>query len=372
MTKRMITMLLAAVILLSANGCAPAPDTAENSSSSSVTTEELQVLQDENEKLKQELAELKGESSKTEGEESKEEVETESSAASEPAAKPTTPPTNTQAPVANNNSSSATASKPNNQAAASKPAGNNAQTASSTPAPQKTNNSTGKGPLAKYTVRVKDKTTPAVDVRGRIHEGEAAYVFLSESGEVLGAVPDSNIPLILQQEGLTQAEDDEQKSWFVENFNIYRGLDGGSYEGGSGSTGGGSSSSNEIDIEEFRDEVFRLVNKAREKEGVEPVVSDPTAMEYAQIRAEEISEKFSHVSPDGTVMQYSHYTFAENIAMGGRTPEDAVNSWLNSSGHYATMMGDYSDYGNCMGVGVYEKNGTMYWVLEFIGWDSEA
>ena len=372
MTKRMLTMLLAAVILLSANGCAPAPDTAENSSSSSVTTEELQVLQDENEKLKQELAELKGESSKTEGEESKEEVETESSAASEPAAKPTTPPTNTQAPVANNNSSSATASKPNNQAAASKPAGNNAQTASSTPAPQKTNNSTGKGPLAKYTVRVKDKTTPAVDVRGRIHEGEAAYVFLSESGEVLGAVPDSNIPLILQQEGLTQAEDDEQKSWFVENFNIYRGLDGGSYEGGSGSTGGGSSSSNEIDIEEFRDEVFRLVNKAREKEGVEPVVSDPTAMEYAQIRAEEISEKFSHVSPDGTVMQYSHYTFAENIAMGGRTPEDAVNSWLNSSGHYATMMGDYSDYGNCMGVGVYEKNGTMYWVLEFIGWDSEA
>ena len=169
-----------------------------------------------------------------------------------------------------------------------------------------------------------------MDVRGRIHEGEAAYVFLSESGEVLGAVPDSNIPLILQQEGLTQAEDDEQKSWFVENFNIYRGLDGGSYEGGSGSTGGGSSSSNEIDIEEFRDEVFRLVNKAREKEGVEPVVSDPTAMEYAQIRAEEISEKFSHVSPDGTVMQYSHYTFAENIAMGGRTPEDAVNSWLNS------------------------------------------
>lgn len=372
MTKKMITMLLAAVILLSANGCAPALDTAENSSSSSVTTEELQVLQEENEKLKQELAELKGESSKTEGEEPKEEVETESSAASEPAAKPTTPPTNTQAPVANNNSSSATASKPNNQAAASKPAGNNAQTASSTPAPQKTNNSTGKGPLAKYTVRVKDKTTPAVDVRGRIHEGEAAYVFLSESGEVLGAVPDSNIPLILQQEGLTQAEDDEQKSWFVENFNIYRGLDGGSYEGGSGSTGGGSSSSNEIDIEEFRDEVFRLVNKAREKEGVEPVVSDPTAMEYAQIRAEEISEKFSHVSPDGTVMQYSHYTFAENIAMGGRTPEDAVNSWLNSSGHYATMMGDYSDYGNCMGVGVYEKNGTMYWVLEFIGWDSEA
>ena len=361
MTKRMLTMLLAAVILLSANGCAPAPDTAENSSSSSVTTEELQVLQDENEKLKQELAELKGE--KQDAEVEGEEPEAEGSTTSEPAAKPTAPAEKPAAPAENNQ-----AAKPQ----AEKPATNNTQEAAKpqTPAPQKT--STGKGPLAKYTVRVKDSSTPATDVQGELYSGELAYVFYSDSGKVLGTVPDSAVGVILRQEGLTQAEDDEQKSWFVENFNIYRGLDGGSYEGGSGSTGGGSSSSNEIDIEEFRDEVFRLVNKAREKEGVEPVVSDPTAMEYAQIRAEEISEKFSHVSPDGTVMQYSHYTFAENIAMGGRTPEDAVNSWLNSSGHYATMMGDYSDYGNCMGVGVYEKNGTMYWVLEFIGWDSEA
>ena len=98
------------------------------------------------------------------------------------------------------------------------------------------------------------------------------------------------------------------------------------------------------------------MNEAREKEGVDP----------------EISEKFSHTSPDGTVMQYSHYTFAENIAKGGKTPEDAVNGWLNSPGHRAAMMSDYSSYGNCMGVGVYEKNGTMYWVLEFILWDANA
>lgn len=369
MTKRMLTMLLAAAMLLAATGCTPS-NTAENSSSSSVTTEELQVLQEENEKLKQELAELKGESSKTEGEEPKEEVETESSAASEPAAKPTTPPTNTQAPVANNNSSSATASKPNNQAAASKPAGNNAQTASSTPAPQKTNNSTGKGPLAKYTVRVKDKTTPAVDVRGRIHEGEAAYVFLSESGEVLGTVPDSNIPLILQQEGLTQAEDDEQKSWFVENFNIYRGLDGGSYEGGSGSTDGGSSSSNEIDIEEFRQEVIRLTNKEREKAGLEPYETHDTAMEFAQIRAEELAVKYSHTRPNGDSSgDYGQYTFGENIAYGQKTPEEVVGDWMASPGHRSAIMSSEDEY---FGVGVYKSGGTIYWTQEFIWWDSEG
>ena len=205
-----------------------------------------------------------------------------------------------------------------------------------------------------------------------LYNGELAYVFYSDSGKVLGTVPDSAVSVILRQEGLTQAEDDEQKSWFVENFNIYRGLDGGSYEGGSGSTGGGSSSSNEIDIEEFRQEVIRLTNKEREKAGLEPLVEDSTAMEFAQIRAKELSNNFSHKRPDGTVGEYSHYQFMENIAKGGRTPEDAVNSWLNSSGHYETMMSDYSDCGNCVGVGVYEKNGTMYWVQEFILWDSEG
>ena len=373
MTKRMITMLLAAVILLSANGCAPAPDTAENNSSTSSAAEELQVLQEENEKLKQELAELKGEApseeqdTEAEGEEPKEEAKTESGTASEPAAKPTAPAEKPAekpaAPAANNQ-----AAKPQ----AEKPAANNTQTTAKpqTPAPQKT--STGKGPLAKYTVRVKDKTTPAVDVRGRIHEGEAAYVFLSENGEVLGTVPDSNIPLILQQEGLTQAEDDEQKSWFVENFNIYRGLDGSSYEGGSGSSGGGSSSSSEIDIEEFKDEVIRLVNEAREDEGLEPLVAHPTAMEFAQIRAEEISNNFSHKRPDGTVGEYSHYQFMENIAMKHTSPEEVVDAWLHSPGHRAAIMTDYSDYGNGMGVGIYKKNGALHWVLEFISWDAEG
>ena len=370
MTKKMITMLLAAAMLLAATGCTPS-DTAENSSSSSVTTEELQVLQEENEKLKQELAELKGESSSeeqdAEGEEPKEEAKTESGTASEPVEKPTAPAEKPAekpaAPAANNQ-----AAKPQ----AEKPAANNTQTAAKpqTPAPQKTNNSTGKGPLAKYTVRVKDKTTPAVNVQGELYEGELAYVFYSDSDKVLGTVPDSAVGVILRQEGLTQAEDDEQKSWFVENFNIYRGLDGGSYEGGSSNSG--SSSSNEIDIEEFRQEVIRLTNKEREKAGLEPLVEDSTAMEFAQIRAKELSNNFSHKRPDGTVGEYSHYQFMENIAKGGRTPEDAVNSWLNSSGHYETMMSDYSDCGNCVGVGVYEKNGTMYWVQEFILWDSEG
>ena len=375
MTKRMLTMLLAAAMLLAATGCTPS-NTAENSSSSSVTTEELQVLQDENEKLKQELAELKGEKQDAEGEEPKEEVEAESSTASEPASKLTIPAANTQAPATNNNSSSAAATKPNNQAAkpqAEKPAANNTQAAAKpqAPAPQKT--STGKGPLAKYTVRVKDKTTPAVNVQGELYEGELAYVFYSDSGKVLGTVPDSAVGVILRQEGLTQAEDDEQKSWFVENFNIYRGLDGGSYEVGSGSTGGGSTSSSEIDIEEFRQEVIRLTNKERKKEGLAPLETNSSAMEYAQIRAEEISNKFSHIRPGGKDSDYDGLYFMENIASGSRSPEAVVTGWMNSPGHRATLLSDYTEAGDMIGVGCYKaENGTLYWTQEFVAWDANA
>lgn len=347
--NRTFAGMLALLTLLSMTGCA-GTTSGEESSGSTVTQEEYDALKEQNEQLQAELDELKGE---TDGEA---EDGTESDASSE---------------GEDASGSSASGSAPTDNTSGSAPA----QTSSAAPvqqtAPAQTSTASGKGPLAKYTVNVYDSATPAVKVTGKLYNGIAAYVFTSADGTVVGTIPDSELGTIIWENGLSYAEADEQKAWFVENFNIYRGLDSGS-SSGSSSSGSSSSTSSEVDIEEYRDEVFRLVNEAREKEGVDPVVSDPTAMEYAQIRAEEISEKFSHTSPDGTVMQYSHYTFAENIAKGGKTPEDAVNGWLNSPGHRAAMMSDYSSYGNCMGVGVYEKNGTMYWVLEFIGWDANA
>ena len=225
--------------------------------------------------------------------------------------------------------------------------------------------STGKGPLAKYTVRVKDKTTPAVNVQGELYEGELAYVFYSDSDKVLGTVPDSAVGVILRQEGLTQAEDDEQKSWFVENFNIYRGLDGGSYEGGSSNSG--SSSSNEIDIEEFRQEVIRLTNKERKKAGLEPYEVDSDLMEFAQMRAKEISEKYSHSRPNNSPEgPYEDHQYGENIAKGYKTPGNAVNGWMNSESHRAEIMDN--EYNDSFGVGVYiADNGTYYWTQVFIG-----
>lgn len=349
--NRAFAGVLALLMLLSMTGCA-GTTSGEESSGSTVTQEEYDALKEQNEQLQAELDELKGE---TDGEA---EDGTESDASGE---------------GEDTSGSSASGSTPADNASSSAPA----QTSSAAPvqqtAPAQTSTASGKGPLAKYTVNVTDSKTPATDVRGKLYNGVLAYVFYSSSGNVVGTIPDSEISQILWDNNLTQAEDDEQKSWFVENFNIYRGLDGGSYEGGSGSTSGGSSSSSDIDIDEFRDEVIRLTNIEREKAGLDPLAEDSTAMEYAQIRAEEISESFSHVRPNGQSSDYDGLYFMENIASGSKTPQAVVNGWMNSSGHRATLLSDYSEVGNMIGVGCYQaENGTIYWTQEFVGWDSEG
>lgn len=206
---------------------------------------------------------------------------------------------------------------------------------------------------------------------GTTLNGKSAYYFYSADGKLLGDIPTQYLGTIINENGLSYAEADEQKAWFVENFNIYRGLDSGSYESGSGSTGG-SSSSSDIDIEEFREEVIRLTNIERENAGLDPLVKDSTAMEYAQIRAEELSVSYSHKRPNNEAKSMDGLEFIENIAYGQKTPEEVVNDWMNSSGHKATMLSDYSDYGSRIGVGCYKSGGTIYWTQEFVLWDANA
>ena len=348
--NRAFAGMLALLMLLSMTGCA-GTTSGEESSGSTVTQEEYDALKEQNEQLQAELDELKGE---TDGE-AEDSTESDDSGEGE-----------------DTSGSSASGSAPADNASSSAPA----QTSSAAPvqqtAPAQTSTASGKGPLAKYTVNVTDSGTPAVKVTGTTLNGKSAYYFYSADGKLLGDIPTQYLGTIINENGLSYAEADEQKAWFVENFNIYRGLDSGS-SSGSSSSGSSSSTSSEVDIEDLRHEVFDLVNEERVANGMPKFVMDDTAMEYAQIRAEELSDKFSHTRPngdDGTM--YSHYSFAENIAMGQKTPEEVVDAWMNSKGHRETILADYSDYGNCIGVGVYKANGKLHWVLEFIGWDANA
>ena len=347
--NRAFAGMLALLMLLSMTGCA-GTTSGEESSGSTVTQEEYDALKEQNEQLQAELDKLKGE---TDGE-AEDGTESDASGEGEDAS-----------------GSSASGSAPADNASSSAPA----QTSSAAPvqqtAPAQTSTASGTGPLAKYTVNVTDSNTPAVKVTGTTLNGKSAYYFYSADGKLLGDIPTQYLGTIINENGLSYAEADEQKAWFVENFNIYRGLDGGS-SSGSSSSGSSSSTSSEVDIEDLRQEVFDLVNEERVANGMPGCVMDNTAMEYAQIRAEEIADNFSHERPDGSIGTYSHYSFAENIGKGYKTAEAVVNGWMNSSGHRSAILADYSDYGNCMGVGVYKKGSTLYWTMEIISWDANA
>ena len=122
---------------------------------------------------------------------------------------------------------------------------------------------------------------------------------------------------------------------------------------------------------EYANEVVRLVNIERQKEGLAPLTSRQDVTEVAQIRAEEISRLFSHDRPGGgdcfTLIEEKNISWralGENIAAGQKTPAEVVNSWMNSPGHRANILSD--DF-NGIGVGCYKKDGVLYWTQMFIG-----
>ncbi len=124
--------------------------------------------------------------------------------------------------------------------------------------------------------------------------------------------------------------------------------------------------------ERYIEEVIDLVNEEREKEGLDPLKTTDKLSESAQIRAEELKEKYSHDRPDGTecftvlddVGIGRYYAAGENIALGQKTPEQVVNAWMNSEGHRKNIMNRQFEE---IGVGYEYNNGWSCWAQMFIG-----
>ena len=122
----------------------------------------------------------------------------------------------------------------------------------------------------------------------------------------------------------------------------------------------------------FADRVLELVNEERAKNGLSPLSGDHAKLNAAAaVRAEELTELFSHDRPNGsscfTVLKelgVSYMSAGENIAMGYSTPEAVVNGWMNSQGHRENILDSSFTY---LGVGyVVDDSGYAYWVQMFI------
>ena len=125
-----------------------------------------------------------------------------------------------------------------------------------------------------------------------------------------------------------------------------------------------SASYSDATTEKYAMQVAGIVNRERAANGLAPLKYSDKLSEAALVRAEEIQSVFSHTRPNGTrcftavtEAGINYRSVGENIAYGQRTPEEVMNSWMNSSGHRANILGAY-DY---IGIGVTYKNGTYYW-----------
>ena len=114
--------------------------------------------------------------------------------------------------------------------------------------------------------------------------------------------------------------------------------------------------------DEYRADLLRRVNKYREKNGLNTLEENDYLNEMAQIRAEELSVRYSHIRPNGELV--SRYGVDGEIGMkGSKNPKEAFFAWKNSKQHNEVML--HSTF-LTFGSGYYvDGNGKSYWVILF-------
>ncbi|MCY9005054.1 CAP domain-containing protein [Peribacillus frigoritolerans] len=125
------------------------------------------------------------------------------------------------------------------------------------------------------------------------------------------------------------------------------------------------------ELSAFEQEVVKLTNAEREKQGLAALKIDTELSKVARIKSQDMKDKnyFDHNSPTygspfDMMKQFgiSYKTAGENIAQGQQTPEEVVQAWMNSQGHRENIMNPSFTH---IGVG-YVESGN-YWTQQFIG-----
>lgn len=117
------------------------------------------------------------------------------------------------------------------------------------------------------------------------------------------------------------------------------------------------------------EEVLELVNKNRAENGAEPLKLYPKLCQVAEIRADELTNDFSHTRPDGSMCislldkyNIDWYAVAENIAAGYNSASEVVEGWMDSTGHRKNILNPEYTH---MGIGLVKYKGSWYWAQLF-------
>ena len=111
----------------------------------------------------------------------------------------------------------------------------------------------------------------------------------------------------------------------------------------------------ELQLHAVEQGVIERTNAERVRNGLRPFIVDRLLMGQARRHAAWMTRSRS--------MQHGNYGVGENIAMGQRSSNEVVNTWMNSSGHRANILN--AGY-NRLGVAAYTTpEGTIYWCQQF-------
>jgi uncharacterized protein YkwD len=120
----------------------------------------------------------------------------------------------------------------------------------------------------------------------------------------------------------------------------------------------------------LEDEVIKLINAEREKQGLKLLKRNDALAETARMKAEDMADNdyYDHKSPtygspSKMVKDYAKDVAygGENIASGQKTANEVFKDWQNSPAHNALMMNKSV---NCIGIGVaVDKTGNLVWSL---------
>jgi uncharacterized protein YkwD len=110
------------------------------------------------------------------------------------------------------------------------------------------------------------------------------------------------------------------------------------------------------DLHEVEKQIVEKTNAQRVRYGLPPLVVDRNLIQSARTHAAWMTNSRS--------LQHTNRPVAENIAMGQRTTDVALNSWMNSSGHRANIL---STGHRRIGVAAYRTpEGTIFWCQQFL------
>jgi uncharacterized protein YkwD len=101
--------------------------------------------------------------------------------------------------------------------------------------------------------------------------------------------------------------------------------------------------------------IVERTNQERVRRGLRPLLLDMRLMRTAR--------RHNGWMARSGAFQHGNYPVAENIAMGQQNSAQAMNSWMNSSGHRANILN--ASY-NKIGVSAYRsRSGAIYWTQQF-------